>query len=1418
MRIGWRCCFVALVALATTTGAWAINAGDIALIGYQADNPDTLAFVALADIPPGTEIRFTDCGWQLAGGFRASEGGVQFTAASLITAGTVVQRAYPFDSGEWSVNNEGFSNNLALSTSGDQILAFEGVAATPTFLYAINNDDAGWSDATSSNTTALPTGLVDGTTAVNIGGPPELDNGYYDPTLGITTGSQAELLAAISDSSNWTKDDGLVTFPTWSFTVTGGPTTGACCVGEVCSVETQDYCENTLGGVYQGNGTDCDPNPCLSQPCSTIAEAKAAGPDVGVRLCEVVVASITDLVSSANSKSFTVQDATGGITVYGTNEDIDGLLTGIVEGDAVTLEGMTGEFASLFQLNSPFTFISDDGFVGVPTPITATSADFQDGSPTAEGLESMLVRVECVYFADAGGTFEGMTDYAVTDATGAFVVRVATNELNLVGTTIPTSPIDVVGVLSQYDFEEGTSGYQLQLRSTADLIPNAGCPDPSGACCVGEVCTIVTQFECEITMGGVYQGDGTSCDPNPCVELPCSTIADARVAGTGVEVRLCDAVIASATDLVSSSTVKSFTLQDATGGITVYGSNEEIDAILGTLAFEGDSITLEGFTDSYNGLFELSAEFTFISNNGYVGVPAPVIVFGEEFDSSSPTAEDYESELVTVECVTFADGGGTFQGLTNYTVSDATGSFTVRVATGDLDLIGEPIPEGTVNVTGVFSQYGGYQLLVRSIADIVDNPNCGPATGACCVAGTCTVQAADDCAMLGGEYIGDGTACEPGICPVPVYGGDIALGLSQAVRFETADHVRGGVKVGSWTSEPYFQSMEFDNSGGILHSATGNLLATAYGPDPQEEPDPNLHGGTLYNVATNGTNGSEVLYRWNTLLGGIETTRIGSVSVSPNNEYVAAFGTDTKNLYVLEYNAGAAIGTGSGAAITNAWAHVPTAVPGGGTQGTKWLDDDTVLLYTISFIPGLTDLSTVDFDAGSGSFVQTVRFSPAVTGMLIGTDGFTSVEYNPNVSPYVYCLYSTFTDASYTTLTVVDPATWTQVNQIQLGGSLETGRELALGPDGYLYISQYAGGSGVRSYIDRLDTADAAIWTDNTSLDYYMIDGPYSTYNGLDVAFGEAQPTGACCIGELCSVVAETFCLGAGGTYLGDGTSCVPNPCLGCSTIPEAKAVGTGVDVKLCEVVVSSTIDLVSSTNSKSFQVQEATGLGGITVYGGNDDIDALLALCGVGDSITIQGTTDAYANLFELAGPFAFHANHGYVGVTPTTVTSADLLDLSPTAEALESMLVTIECVTFTETGLFEGAASYTASDDSGSFTVRVPTYDLDLVGQPIPTDAVTLTGIFSQFSFSDPQAGYQFLLRGQADITPCQELCAGDMDCDGDIDFDDINPFVEALAGAAVWPYPDCPWLNGDCDGDGDVDFDDINPFVALIGTTCP
>ena len=62
-----------------------------------------------------------------------------------------------------------------------------------------------------------------------------------------------------------------------------------------------------------------------------------------------------------------------------------------------------------------------------------------------------------------------------------------------------------------------------------------------------------------------------------------------------------------------------------------------------------------------------------------------------------------------------------------------------------------------------------------------------------------------------------------------------------------------------------------------------------------------------------------------------------------------------------------------------------------------------------------------------------------------------------------------------------------------------------------------------------------------------------------------------------------------------------------------------------------------------------------------------------------------------------------------------------------------------------------------------------------------------------------------------------AGDINCDGVINYGDINPFVLALKGASAYEaeFPNCRQLNADCNGDAAVNYGDINPFVILLAT---
>jgi hypothetical protein len=63
--------------------------------------------------------------------------------------------------------------------------------------------------------------------------------------------------------------------------------------------------------------------------------------------------------------------------------------------------------------------------------------------------------------------------------------------------------------------------------------------------------------------------------------------------------------------------------------------------------------------------------------------------------------------------------------------------------------------------------------------------------------------------------------------------------------------------------------------------------------------------------------------------------------------------------------------------------------------------------------------------------------------------------------------------------------------------------------------------------------------------------------------------------------------------------------------------------------------------------------------------------------------------------------------------------------------------------------------------------------------------------------------------------EILLGDVNCDGSVNFGDINPFVLLMTSLVQWQqtYPDCLLANGDCNQDDQISFGDINPFVLLL-----
>ena len=218
---------LALALLAVSAQAQAVTAGDIAVIAYNADGDDSFAWVALTDIAANTVINFTDSSWQ-GSAFRTTEhldagGPLTWSHGITLSAGTVVSYSGAAVN-TWSTGIAG-GVGLSLANSGDQIFAFQGSNASPDFVYGLQFAHATGIIAvptvsSSTNTTNVPGDLsVAAGTMLNVG---NFDDGYYS---GITVGTQADLLAAVANTSNWVRGDSAFLTSDWAtgFTVTAVP-------------------------------------------------------------------------------------------------------------------------------------------------------------------------------------------------------------------------------------------------------------------------------------------------------------------------------------------------------------------------------------------------------------------------------------------------------------------------------------------------------------------------------------------------------------------------------------------------------------------------------------------------------------------------------------------------------------------------------------------------------------------------------------------------------------------------------------------------------------------------------------------------------------------------------------------------------------------------------------------------------------------------------------------------------------------------------------------------------------------------------------------------------------------------------------------------------------------------------------------
>lgn len=307
-------------------------------------------------------------------------------------------------------------------------------------------------------------------------------------------------------------------------TLVGGAQTGGCCIANVCSIATSAACS----GVYQGNGTTCTPDPCAppasgaccatNGSCTVGTQAACSGAYQGnnTTCTPGLCPASTELATNGGfeiagfggaTDSFTwVQGASGGEGSLsqrdGTMPRNGGFAHHLI---AIGANGMGGN--AVISQNS----IGDAGFPSLQqnTSLSATFHAKVNLGPGGVGFYRLRI-------LNGAGAIVGQTGLGViTGGTAGAYQSYAMGPL-----TVPAfgdAPNDVYAAFIEINaaagaFPESTAEMFIDDVSITGTVVG----ESTGACCVANVCSVGTQAACT----GTYQGNNTTCSPDPCTP-PC---------------------------------------------------------------------------------------------------------------------------------------------------------------------------------------------------------------------------------------------------------------------------------------------------------------------------------------------------------------------------------------------------------------------------------------------------------------------------------------------------------------------------------------------------------------------------------------------------------------------------------------------------------------------------------------------------------------------------------------------------------------------------------------------------------------------------------------------------------------------------------------------------------------------------------
>ncbi len=302
---------------------------------------------------------------------------------------------------------------------------------------------------------------------------------------------------------------------TYIIRVTGGggcAPTGACCVGSTCTSVTETSC-NTSGGTWS-SGVSCTPNPCGVQAACCDGTTCSLTTQAACTLTWVSTSGTCSPNPCIPSNDLCENRPGIGLGTTPFNSTFAGT-DGIPHNPGCFFFNQAQIFNDLW-FNYPASFTgslridtcgsSFDTKIAVYSGYGCLNYDTRliacdDDNPTVCGTGSLHSSV--TINVTIGDTVTIRVGSFSSTASGAGV-------LNLTAFPVTTGACcDAGGGCSTTTQAACSGSYQGDGSSCS---PNP-CPQPTGACCAANGnCTTETQAACT----GAYQGDGSSCMPNPC--------------------------------------------------------------------------------------------------------------------------------------------------------------------------------------------------------------------------------------------------------------------------------------------------------------------------------------------------------------------------------------------------------------------------------------------------------------------------------------------------------------------------------------------------------------------------------------------------------------------------------------------------------------------------------------------------------------------------------------------------------------------------------------------------------------------------------------------------------------------------------------------------------------------------------------